>query len=69
MSTQTLGDQALLIGDVAAKLRITRQQVYRLVSRGLLPQGFKLGRSRRWLASELENWMREQSQPKVRKAR
>lgn len=69
MSTQTLGDQALLIGDVAAKLRITRQQVYRLVSRGLLPQGFKLGRSRRWLASELENWMREQSQPKARKAR
>jgi predicted DNA-binding transcriptional regulator AlpA len=58
-----------MIVDVAAKLRISRQQVHRLISRGLLPQGLKLGRSRRWLASELENWMREQSQPKARKAR
>ncbi len=62
MSISSLGEQTLSVRDLAAKLRCSRPQVYRLVAQGLLPKGFSLGlRGRRWLASEIDSWLREQA--------
>lgn len=62
MSTTSLGEQALSARDLAAKLRCSRPQVYRLMAQGLLPKGFSIGRGRRWLASEIDTWLREQAE-------
>ncbi len=55
---QTPALKPLAVSDVgAAKLMSMSKSGWRgLVARGLAPQGFKVGHSRRWLVRELEAW-------------
>ncbi|MBZ4073447.1 AlpA family phage regulatory protein, partial [Escherichia fergusonii] len=39
--------------------RISGAVHYRLIKDGLFPKPVKLGRSSRWLKSEVENWLQE----------
>lgn len=63
-----LGEQVLNTKELAAKLRCSRPFIYRLMSTGQLPKGFSLGRNRRWLASEIDIWLKEKA-AKAQKAR
>lgn len=47
----------LTIDEVAEALRIHRTQLYKLVQTGELPKPVKLGRSSRYLKSEIEQFM------------
>lgn len=40
-------------------LGISRSGLFQLVRRGALPQGYRLGHSRRWLLSEIMDWLKE----------
>jgi len=48
-------DQLLTIDDVAARLRVHRSYVYKLIRLGALPQPIKLGKSARIRAVELQD--------------
>ena len=44
--------------ELTDKLQLTRQTIYNLVKRGELPKGRKIGGSRRWSETELENFIK-----------
>lgn len=45
--------------EVATRYGLTRGTVYRMAEGGTLPPGIRLGHTRRWLMSELEEWERD----------
>ena len=61
MSTQPHSDElerlALTAADVARLLDISQRHLWALHSSGRLPQPIRLGRSVRWNAAELRNWL------------
>ena len=44
-------------GDVAAICRVHRRQIARWRDRGSMPQPIKLGKSVRWRAQDIEDWL------------
>lgn len=52
-----MSDHFLTIDEAAAALRIHRTQLYKLVQTGEMPKPVKLGRSSRYLKSEIEQFM------------
>lgn len=54
------------IDQLAALWRLDVRTVYRLLSMGSIPAGFKVGRNRRWLASDIDKWMETNSVPSAR---
>lgn len=52
-----MSDHFLTTDEAAAALRIHRTQLYRLVQTGEMPKPVKLGRSSRYLKSEIEQFM------------
>ena len=49
--------ELLNVIDVAARLRISPRQVWKLVSSGRLPEPVRLSRSVRWRESDIDEWI------------
>ena len=49
--------ELLTIGDLAKRLRISIRQTRKLKAEGSLPNPIRLGRSIRWRASEIAEWI------------
>lgn len=52
-----MSDHFLTIDEAAEALRIHRTKLYKLVQAGEMPKPVKLGRSSRYLKSEIEHFM------------
>ncbi|EPK7484757.1 helix-turn-helix transcriptional regulator [Proteus mirabilis] len=60
MSTQAiplLDDQFVDMKFITRLTRLTDKWFYKLIQDGEFPKPIKLGRSSRWLKSEVENWL------------
>ncbi|HEM6845091.1 TPA: AlpA family transcriptional regulator [Providencia rettgeri] len=62
MSTQTentalLNDQFIDMKFITALTGLTDKWFYKLIQEGEFPKPIKLGRSSRWLKSEVEQWL------------
>ncbi|HBR4671238.1 AlpA family transcriptional regulator [Klebsiella pneumoniae] len=44
---------------ITSLLQMTDKWIYKLIKDGIFPKPIKLGRSSRWLKSEVENWLQE----------
>ncbi|HGN9101908.1 TPA: helix-turn-helix transcriptional regulator [Providencia stuartii] len=67
MSTQTenialLDDQFIDMKFITALTGLTDKWFYKLIQEGEFPKPIKLGRSSRWLKSEVEQWLQERIQ-------
>ncbi|EBO9655267.1 AlpA family phage regulatory protein [Salmonella enterica subsp. enterica serovar Berlin] len=52
-------DQFVDMVFITTLLRMTDKWIYKLVRDCAFPKPIKLGRSSRWLKSEVENWLQE----------
>ncbi|WP_042845670.1 helix-turn-helix transcriptional regulator [Providencia rettgeri] len=62
MSTQAiplLDDQCVNMKFITRLTGLTDKWFYKLIQDGGFPKPIKLGRSSRWLRSEVENWMQQ----------
>ncbi|WP_272582107.1 MULTISPECIES: helix-turn-helix transcriptional regulator [unclassified Providencia] len=67
MSTQTenialLDDQFIDMKFITALTGLTNKWFYKLIQDGEFPKPIKLGRSSRWLKSEVEQWLQKRIQ-------
>lgn len=58
-SPALLNDQLVDMAFITTYTEMTDKWFYRLISEGQFPKPIKLGRSSRWLKSEVEAWMQE----------
>ena len=56
-----MADSVLTIAEVAKVMRVSPQTIYNLMRVEKFPTGFKVGRVRRWQASEIEAFMSSQA--------
>ncbi len=49
----------LTIGEVAERLSISKATAWRLIEQGDFPASLRIGWSRRWAESVVEDWLRE----------
>ena len=49
--------EMLSVRDVAALLKLSTRQVYKLVACGRMPQPLKVGRSTRWRSADIAAWI------------
>ncbi|HHH1313951.1 helix-turn-helix transcriptional regulator [Yersinia enterocolitica] len=54
-----LEDQFIDMAFITKLLKMTDKWVYKLIKDGMFPKPIKLGRSSRWLQSEIESWLQE----------
>ncbi|MBC3219958.1 helix-turn-helix transcriptional regulator [Serratia fonticola] len=54
-----LEDQFIDMAFITKLLKMTDKWVYKLIKDGMFPKPIKLGRSSRWLQSEVEIWLHE----------
>ncbi|CAM3469669.1 AlpA family transcriptional regulator [Yersinia entomophaga] len=54
-----LEDQFVDMAFITKLLKMTDKWLYKLIKDGLFPKPIKLGRSSRWLQSEVEIWLQE----------
>ncbi len=59
VSTSVLNDQLVDMAFITAFLGVSDKWVYRQIQLGQLPGPIKLGRSSRWLKSEIEEWLQK----------
>ena len=52
-------DQFVDMTFITSLLQMTDKWIYKLIKDGSFPRPIKLGRSSRWLKSEVENWLQE----------
>ncbi|CQH45562.1 MULTISPECIES: helix-turn-helix transcriptional regulator [Enterobacterales] len=52
-----LQDQFIDMVFITSLLGVSDKWIYRLIKEGLFPKQIKLGRSSRWLQSEVEAWL------------
>ncbi|HAT1683368.1 TPA: AlpA family phage regulatory protein [Klebsiella oxytoca] len=52
-------DQFVDMAFITSPLQMTDKWIYKLIKDGVFPGPIKLGRSSRWLKSEVENWLQE----------
>lgn len=52
-------DQFVDMAFITSLLQMTDKWIYKLIKDGIFPKPIKLGRSSRWLKSEVENWLQE----------
>ncbi|MEQ5450290.1 helix-turn-helix transcriptional regulator [Providencia rettgeri] len=57
--TPLLNDQFIDMKFITALTGLTDKWFYKLIQDGEFPKPIKLGRSSRWLKSEIENWLQE----------
>ncbi|WP_227318064.1 helix-turn-helix transcriptional regulator [Cedecea davisae] len=58
-STALLNDQLVDMAFITTYTEMTDKWFYKLISQGKFPKPIKLGRSSRWLKSEVEAWMHQ----------
>ncbi|APS36957.1 MULTISPECIES: helix-turn-helix transcriptional regulator [Serratia] len=58
-SPALLNDQLVDMAFITTYTEMTDKWFYRLISEGQFPKPIKLGRSSRWLKSEVEAWMQQ----------
>lgn len=58
-SPALLADQLVDMAFITTYTEMTDKWFYKLISEGLFPKPIKLGRSSRWLKSEVETWMQQ----------
>ncbi|MDM2838727.1 AlpA family transcriptional regulator [Citrobacter sp. Cpo086] len=58
-SPALLNDQLVDMTFITAYTEMTDKWFYKLISEGQFPKPIKLGRSSRWLKSEVEAWMKQ----------
>ena len=61
MSDQVALNQLLKVQDICRMAGITRSALYRSISSGRFPKGFKVGKGQRWLPETVEQHWEEQS--------
>lgn len=54
-----LNDQLVDMSFITTYTKMTDKWFYKLISDGVFPKPIKLGRSSRWLKSEVETWMQQ----------
>ena len=54
---ESLSSRMIDVREVATILKISTRSVWRLVSRGELPQPIRLGRNVRWRCSDIDRWI------------
>nr|WP_279077829.1 AlpA family transcriptional regulator [Hafnia alvei] len=62
MKTNTpslLNDQLVDMSFITTYTKMTDKWFYKLISDGVFPKPIKLGRSSRWLQSEVEAWVQQ----------
>ena len=65
--THYLGYRLLLsAGEVGILIGLSRSAVYGMISAGLLPPSFKLGKRRKWRRTDIEKWV-ELGMPNIEK--
>lgn len=58
-SPALLNDQLVDMAFITTYTEMTDKWFYKLISEGQFPKPIKLGRSSRWLKSEVEAWMKQ----------
>lgn len=58
-SPALLNDQLVNMVFITTYTNCSDKWFYKLISEGLFPKPIKLGRSSRWLKSEVETWMQQ----------
>jgi len=58
-SPALLNDQLVDMAFITTYTEMTDKWFYKLISDGLFPKPIKLGRSSRWLKSEVEAWVQQ----------
>lgn len=58
-STSLLNDKMVDMKFITEFTGLTDKWFYKLISEGLFPKPVKLGRSSRWMQSEVEKWVQE----------
>lgn len=58
-SPALLNDQLVDMAFITTYTNCSDKWFYKLISEGQFPKPIKLGRSSRWLASEVEAWMQQ----------
>mgnify|MGYP000851152555 CR=1 FL=1 len=58
-SPALLNDQLVDMAFITTYTKMTDKWFYKLISEGLFPKPIKLGRSSRWLKSEVEAWVQQ----------
>ncbi|EPL3465050.1 AlpA family transcriptional regulator [Citrobacter freundii] len=58
-SPALLNDQLVDMAFITTYTEMTDKWFYKLISEGLFPKPIKLGRSSRWLKSEVEAWLQQ----------
>jgi predicted DNA-binding transcriptional regulator AlpA len=58
-SPALLNDQLVDMTFITTYTQCSDKWFYKLISEGLFPKPIKLGRSSRWLKSEVEAWMQQ----------
>ncbi|WP_371974546.1 helix-turn-helix transcriptional regulator [Lelliottia nimipressuralis] len=58
-STALLNDQLVDMAFITTYTEMTDKWFYKLISEGHFPKPIKLGRSSRWLKSEVEAWVQQ----------
>lgn len=56
-TTSLLNDQLVDMVFITTYTKMTDKWFYKLIQDGVFPKPIKLGRSSRWLKSEVESWM------------
>ncbi|MGL5680120.1 MAG: helix-turn-helix transcriptional regulator [Plesiomonas shigelloides] len=59
MNLSLLNDKLVDMAFITQFTGLSDKWFYKLISEGLFPKPIKLGRSSRWLESEVESWMQE----------
>ncbi len=54
-----MNDKLVSMAFITQLTGLTDKWFYRLIQLGLFPKQIKLGRSSRWLKSEVEDWLRQ----------
>ncbi|CQH63882.1 helix-turn-helix transcriptional regulator [Yersinia bercovieri] len=54
-----LSDQLVDMSFITTYTKMTDKWFYKLISDGSFPKPIKMGRSSRWLKSEVESWLNE----------
>lgn len=54
-----LNDQLVTMAFITQLTGLTDKWFYKLIQEGLFPKPIKLGRSSRWLRSEVETWLQQ----------